>query len=464
MSTEYPGENAESRPEFPPEEAQPLAELGLFLVDDIRSWEAHPTGAAVGNIVFHGWRVRPLPRTQSGPSGRAAYLVRAHYDVDFDPEMPGPRWAEAGFSFDAGDLVVTAALPDRVAGPQPERTYVLTDALDFTLPEANGPDGAGPAGHGGSGGDGWLAHVPLPALTPDITVFGVGGRACRWRHRTVDGSEVRLGSHVGWFVLLVPDGCDEVQVTATAGYALTEEAAMGMRPHAGTGEFTVRLPVPTPVVPEPLEPATSRGPTWASGHGQEVARSVTEVRMGFGVDVVGYSQRDAPGRSALQTRLDRLVREILEDLGFDLTRLEHQPSGDGMNVVLPLETDITQALPALINATGARLSRDNERHVDRMRLRMACDAGTFRAGANGYEGEAVLGFSRLLDSPPLRNALGPHRDVELGVLISEFLYNQVLAPAYPGLNAEEFTRVTAVVKGYQANAWLYTSPGEGSTK
>lgn len=462
---EFPPEPAEEFSELSSEDTQPLAEVGLFLRDDVRSWEPHPTGAVVGNIVFHGWQVRALPGRSLELPGRDAYLVKARYDVDFDPEVPGPRWAEAGFSFDAGDLIVTAALPTSVAGPEPARTYVLTHDLDFALPDTDGPGGAGSRGDRGGSGGGTLARVPLPALTPDITVFGVGGRACRWRHRAVDGGEVRLGSHVSWFVLLVPAGCDEVHVTARAGYNLTEEAAMGMQPHAGTDEFTVRLPIPE--VSEPSAPP-SQGSTRQLVHGTavttEAPRSSTETRMGFGVDVVGYSDRDALGREALQTRLDRLVRVVLGDIGFDLVGLEHQRNGDGMNVVLPLDTDITRALPGLVNAMGARLREDNERHDDRMRLRMACDVGTFKKGANGYEGEAVLSFCRLLDSLPLRDALKAHKGAELGVLISQFLYGQVLTPGYPGLNREEFTRVTAVVKHYQADAWLYTSPSAGSAE
>ncbi|MFE3659776.1 hypothetical protein [Streptomyces sp. NPDC059165] len=460
MSMEFLAESAESSAELPPQEAQPLAEVGLYLVDDVRSWTAHPTGAAVGNIVFHGWQVRSLPRTPSGLPDVDAYLVKARYDVDFDPEVPGPRWAEAGFSFDTRDLVVTAALPAGVTEPEPAQTYVLTRDLDFALPEANGTGGWD------GGGDGPLTRVPLPALTPDITVFGVGGHTCRWRHRAVDGGEVRLGSHTGWFVLLVPADREEVHVTAKAGYALAEEATLGMRPHTGTEGFTVRLPVPVPAlqVAEPSAPPMARDPASSYGDGAEVASRFTEIRMGFGVDVVGYSDRDATGRSALQRRLDRLIHEVLSDLGFDLAQVNHQRNGDGINVVLPLRTDVTRALPGLVNSTEARLRQDNDRHTDRMRLRMACDAGTFTAGANGYEGEAVLGFCRLLDSPPLRDALAPHRNAELGVLISTFLYGQVLAPGHPGLDPGDFTRVTAVVKRFQADAWLYTSPAAGATR
>lgn len=451
---DFPVESAE----LPPQEAQPLAEVGLYLVDDVRSWKTYPEGAAVGNIVFHGWQVRPLPLTPSGLPDVDAYLVKARYDVDFDPEMPGPRWAEAGFSFDAGDLVVTAALPASVTGPEPAQTYVLTRDLDFALPDADGT--------GDGDGDGPLTRVPLPALTPDITVFGVGGHTCRWRHRAVDGGEVRLGSHTGWFVLLVPADREEVRVTAKAGYALAEEATMGMRPHTGTDGFTVRLPVPVPTLPVAEQPAPSmaRRPAPSYGHGAGAASRFTEIRMGFGVDVVGYSDRDAPGRSALQRRLDRLLREVLGDLGFDLAQVDHQRNGDGMNVVLPLRTDVTRALPGLVNSAAVRLRQDNDRHTDRMRLRMACDVGTFTAGANGYEGEAVLDFCRLLDSPPLRDALAPHRNAELGVLVSTFLYRQVLALGYPGLDPGDFTRVTAVVKRFQADAWLYTSPAAGAMR
>ncbi|MER5197258.1 hypothetical protein ACWD3J_29330 [Streptomyces sp. NPDC002755] len=444
--------------DFPPEEAQPLAEVGLFLRDDVRSGEPQSAGVPVGKIIFHGWQVRSLLTAPPEYPGHNVYLVKARYDVDFDPEVPGPQWAEAGFSFDVEDLTVTAALPVSVSGPESARTYVLTRDLDFALPDAGSIGGTGMDGNNDTAVT--LARVALPALMPDITVFGVGGQTCRWRHRAVNGGEVRLGSHVSWFVLLVPTGFDEVHVMAKAGYMLTEEAAMGMHPYAGTDRFTVRLPVrESPQPPPPTSRAAARTP----GRGDEGHRNSTETRMGFGVDVVGYSERHALGRAALQKRLDRLVRDVLDGIGFDLAHLEHQRNGDGLNIVLPLHTDITQALPGLINTMGSRLRQDNERHDDQMRIRMACDVGTFKVGANGYEGEAVLSFCRLLDSFPLRNALTVHKGAELGVLISQFLYGQVITPGYPGLNKEGFTRVTAQVKHYQADAWLYTSPSAART-
>jgi hypothetical protein len=197
-----------------------------------------------------------------------------------------------------------------------------------------------------------------------------------------------------------------------------------------------------------------------TGAERDRTEAATEMRMGFTVDVVDYSGRSAPARSALQKRLDRLVRDVLADVRLDLADLEHQRAGDSMHVILPLNADATRALPGLINSLDARLRADNGSNLDRMKLRMACDFGTFKVGANGFEGEAVIGFCRLVECSPVRQAIGPGSTAHLAVLVSEFLYQQIVRMGYTGLDHHEFAHVTAQVKGYQADAWLYTAPGD----
>ncbi|MFI1937951.1 hypothetical protein ACH44C_12320 [Streptomyces purpureus] len=408
---------------------EPVAEVALSLVEDVRSKGVQATDVSVGHIRFHSWQVELAKAAAHDEPRLDAYLVRAHYDVDCEPDVPPPLWAEVEFGFDAGRSggpLVSAALPGGVTVPEPARTHVLTSRLDFAA--------------GDEAGDEPLVRIPFPALAPDITVFGVGSPAVRWRHTGVAGGSVRLGSHLGCFVLLVPAGRREIDVRARAGYALSDADAMGMTPTAGSDVFTVRLP----------------------RHGAPAAgdAAATSMRLGFTLDIVGYSKREVVrDRRALHARLDRIVRDAVDDIGHDLDDLDRQPTGDGIHVALPVDADPLHDLPALIGALHARLTADNHRHTDRIRLRMAADFGSFLWAELGFEGDLVLSFSRLVDSAPVREAVVDNPQADLVLLVSEFVYQQAVR-AHPVLSTRKFTRVEAHVKGYQAPAWLCV-PGVG---
>jgi hypothetical protein len=50
-----------------------------------------------------------------------------------------------------------------------------------------------------------------------------------------------------------------------------------------------------------------------------------------------------------------------------------------------------------------------------------------------------------------------HPDASLGLIVSDYVYGAIVAHDYPGLAPDAFTSLDAVVKGYQARAWLWVS-------
>jgi hypothetical protein len=181
------------------------------------------------------------------------------------------------------------------------------------------------------------------------------------------------------------------------------------------------------------------------------------LRMGFVLDVVGYGARPAPLRSEVQRRLPRLVAAMLGNCGFRLESVEHEWTGDGINVVLPADADPAHALPVLIRALAAQLTQDNARAADRVRLRMSVGIGLVENAATGFGGPMILDMSRLVNSAPLRGALTVNPDADLVAAISDQVHSAIIRPGYPGIPAAQFTRADVAEKEFTGPAWIWVS-------
>lgn len=177
-------------------------------------------------------------------------------------------------------------------------------------------------------------------------------------------------------------------------------------------------------------------------------------RLGFVVDIVKFSGRDAAGKEDLQDRLDELVGKVVSGVGGDPADTKTSDAGDGRVVFLPVGLDSSRAVPAIIAGMIEHLGRDNRRFRDTMRLRMAMGTGLVGDGSLGHTGELVIDLHRLVDSPVIRSAIKDHLDVDLAILVSQALHDDVIRPGY--LAPTDFTRVDVTIeeKEYKATAWL----------
>ena len=441
---------------------QLLAHVDLGVASESsRTFTGAPAQLTIGSVDFGGWQVHLVAASPAEFPASDVYLVKANYDVGLVTDAPAPIWVEAGFEFDDEDVSIADALPRSVRERVGACRYALTDHLAFDMTDDAIQDSLLP-GH--------LLHrnIPMPALDPVIEVFGIGGSRIRWRHVAAAGTPGPVGSQVRWLALLVPTGCRELRARAHARYASTPHRLKGMRPGATPDTFTVRLPAQPGWPARSLDGPVSAGGQDVRGLGDEsdlsaAAQAALTVRMGFVVDVVGYSQRTEPGQYAVQSRLTALIRDVMAELGISFDENYAQGTGDGMNVFLPAGADISRALPALLETTAARLSRDNQEHADRIRLRMATDLGPVRPASAGFSGQTIISFGRLVDSAPIRAAIADQPDTDLAALVSDWLYESVIKQGYAGVDPAQFTRVRAVVKSFQADAWLWTGPRRGAS-
>jgi hypothetical protein len=179
--------------------------------------------------------------------------------------------------------------------------------------------------------------------------------------------------------------------------------------------------------------------------------------MGFVLDVAGYGERSAPLRSGVQRRLPRLVSTMLLQCGMALEGVEHEWTGDGINVVIPADADPTVALPVLLRALAALLGQDNARSEDRMRLRMSVGIGLVENSTAGFGGPMIIEMSRMVNSMALRSALDAYPRADLAAAISDQVHSAIIRPGYPGIPGSQFTRVDVAEKEFRAPAWIWVS-------
>lgn len=186
--------------------------------------------------------------------------------------------------------------------------------------------------------------------------------------------------------------------------------------------------------------------------------------MGFVLDVAGYGKRTVPDRDDVQQRLRELVIATLAECGLKLDArvVEHQWTGDGINVILPADIDPTVVLAVLVRSLTAGLSSDNARHTDRIRLRMAIGVGLVERSVAGFSGPVIVDISRLVDSAALRSALADEPAADLAVAISASAHALVIQPGYPGIPGGQFTRVNVVAKEFSGPAWIWVSTRQWS--
>jgi hypothetical protein len=179
------------------------------------------------------------------------------------------------------------------------------------------------------------------------------------------------------------------------------------------------------------------------------------LRIGLTIDVVGFGSRSTTGRESVEHRLLALLSQILADAGTSLDQVDHRWHGDGASVYLPSDVNPPQILTDLTGATARRLAEDNQRHADRIRLRMAVTLGLLGHSTTGYTGPLVVDLARMIDAPPLRQAITDKPDRDLAVLTSDHVYSIVVQPGHSELPAAAFRRVEVAVKEFAAPAWLW---------
>jgi hypothetical protein len=246
--------------------------------------------------------------------------------------------------------------------------------------------------------------------------------------------------------------------SAEGAAALADQGAAPAAPPVSAADpFEEGLPRPAPDLAHP------DGPTIRAAPRKGEPASSSAVRLGFAIDVVGYSSRSASMKEAVQDRVATIVREALADVSIDLGDTDRQGTGDGINVFLSERLDVYRTVPLLVRAMSDWLARSNQIDPDRLRLRMALGFGPAGIAALGFGGDTIVECARLVDSRPVRQAIAHRLDTDLAVIVSDRLWAFLRDSDHPAMAGVQATRVTVRVKNFRARAWLWAAPSVGVT-
>ncbi|WP_426505721.1 hypothetical protein ACPPVO_48205 [Dactylosporangium sp. McL0621] len=182
-------------------------------------------------------------------------------------------------------------------------------------------------------------------------------------------------------------------------------------------------------------------------------------RILVAVDVEKYSRRENLLQYRIQEDFHLTLAEAAERLGLDRGAWLTQAAGDGELAVLPAAASeprvvahLATTLDELLRARNAGLP--GERHI---RVRVAVHVGLVHLdGALGFPGAAAVVVSRLVDARPLKLALAAFPAAGAALIVSEQVYDDVVAQRYEDLAPEAFTpvRIELADKGFDQAAWV----------
>lgn len=182
-------------------------------------------------------------------------------------------------------------------------------------------------------------------------------------------------------------------------------------------------------------------------------------RLLLSIDARGYGSRTDSGQAILQGSLPSVLDAAAERAGLDRKAWERQVAGDGEVCVLPPSEPEPRVVDDFMRELAAELEHYNESRVPayHLRLRAAIHFGAAMPAEMGYAGQGMVQVNRLVDCAPVRSLLKDER-VCLAVIMSDNVFQDIVAQGHTSLRFKDFKEVTVVNKEYAKRAWV-RAPG-----
>jgi class 3 adenylate cyclase len=177
------------------------------------------------------------------------------------------------------------------------------------------------------------------------------------------------------------------------------------------------------------------------------------------VDIEGFSRRSAAGQAKIQDDLEYAMSQAAASAALDRRRWYRQPCGDGELAVLPPNTNglsLVADYPRRLALVLAEINRFAEPGA-RLRVRMAIHHGAVSPGRFGPVGSAPIVVSRLVDSHVLRQKLRERKDLDIALIVSQAVYDEVVQSRFHDLDPQTFRRTSIRSKGTSSIGYLYQS-------
>lgn len=173
------------------------------------------------------------------------------------------------------------------------------------------------------------------------------------------------------------------------------------------------------------------------------------------VDIEGYSLRLNQGHIELRSALRRILADSFDIVGVEIVPEEQQDQGDGFLTLVRPEVSKVVLVDGLVREIENALRRYNRYQTQggKIRLRVALHSGELHIDEAGFPGEATVTVMRLIEAEQVKTALA-NAPKDLAVIVSDSLYQDVVAHDYGSIVHEEYMQVEVAVKNFRRPAWI----------
>lgn len=182
------------------------------------------------------------------------------------------------------------------------------------------------------------------------------------------------------------------------------------------------------------------------------------VRMVVSADVKGYSLLPGPVQPQAQTDLVEVLTRATRATGLR-EEVHVQSQGDAQVLVFPPGIDEVEVLRRFYAEFRDAMREVNlaRRGAERLRLRLAMDHGHAGRAAAGWDGRPAIVATRLRDSKPVRNRLDTTPAADFVLVVSDFLYEDVVRQLAgdPVPDSFEAVDVDEPDKQYSGVGWVH---------
>ncbi|MCL2585516.1 MAG: cyclic nucleotide-binding domain-containing protein [Streptosporangiales bacterium] len=172
-------------------------------------------------------------------------------------------------------------------------------------------------------------------------------------------------------------------------------------------------------------------------------------------DMIGFGALDRRQRNRQAIRAANL---LMMRATFGAARWQKclpKDQGDGFLIVMPPDITTITAMECLHRRLPEELRKHNLVHdrPEKIRLRVAADVGPVMHDSVGLTGDVLIRGSRMLDAPVLREAMAD-TSASLGLLVSTFIYDNVISEADGWASPAAYDTVEARSKESRIPAWM----------
>lgn len=177
------------------------------------------------------------------------------------------------------------------------------------------------------------------------------------------------------------------------------------------------------------------------------------------IDVANSGSRNDPLQLRMRSDLRKIVADTLALQDIDFDALQHSDLGDGIRLIIPPNLSPASLLDPFVPNLAEALRQHRARAPDaaRLRLRLAINAGPLHRDVGGWAGRPLVESTRILDARPVRYALVANQDVDLVLVVSQRIYDDVVCHGYV-LDPAAFQLVRISEKETTTTVWIHV-PG-----